>query len=340
MSSVTLADVAKKAGVSVKTVSRVINNEDRVADETRKKVLAVVEELGYFPNVWAQRLARGHSGLVGLVMHDATPAYLMNVIRGLMDVGDATGYRIGMYRLDIQDSRQVAQFVGMAAQQRIEGFVFTPPCDDSPELVSELQRMGFPFVQLTPHERCNDCAWVAATDRQGLYEATWHLLRLGHRRIGFIQGNPKHMASWDRLEGYRRALREAGQAPDDTIIVQGDWTFQTGLDRARELLAISPRPTAIIAGNDDMAAGVLQAAWERDLACPEALSIVGFDDVQLAQQLSPPLTTVRQPIYTIATTAMHMLVEKLIPGEPVDIGVEVPTELIIRYSTTHCPSTR
>lgn len=337
MSSITLADVARRAGVSVKTVSRVINNEARVAEETRQRVMAVVDELSYVPNVWAQRLARGHSGLVGLVMFDATPAYLMSVIRGLMDIGDPAGYRVGLYRLNIQDPRQIAQFVGMAMQRRVEGLVFTPPCDNSPELISELRNMGFPFVQLTPHERCNGCAWVAATDRQGVHEATWHLLRLGHQRIGFIHGSPNHMASLERLEGYRQALREAGQELDESIVLPGDWTFQTGLDRARELLALSPRPTAIIAGNDDMAAGVLQAAWERGLKCPEDISVVGFDDVQLARQLSPPLTTVKQPIYDIAATAMSMLVNKMIPGEPVEQGIEVPTELVIRYSTARSP---
>jgi LacI family transcriptional regulator len=334
--SVTLADVAKRAGVSMKTVSRVVNNEDPVALSTRNKVMAAIEELGYVPNVWAQRLARGYSGLVGLLMHDATPAYIMNVMNGLMDVGDATGYRISLYRFDVSDPRQVGQIVGMAAQHRVEGLVFTPPCDNSKELVSELQQLKFPFVQLTPHERCNNCLWVAATDEQGSYEATWHLLHLGHKRIGSILGNRDHIASWDRLNGYRRALQEAGLQPEENLIRQGNWEFESGLECAEELLSLAEPPTAVLAGNDDSAAGVLQAAWERGLNCPADLSIVGFDDVPLARQVSPPLTTVRQPIYEIATTAMSMLVEKAIPGLPVEEAVEVPTELIVRHSTGPC----
>ena len=330
---VTLSDVARRAGVSMKTVSRVVNNETRVADTTRQKVLTAIEELGYAPNVWAQRLARGHSGLVGLVMHDATPAYIMDVMNGLMDVGDATGYRISLYRYDVKDPREVAKIVAMAAQQRVEGLIFTPPTDNSPDLVRALQDLGFPFVQLTPQDRCSSCAWVAATDEQGSYDAAHYLIGLGHRRIGFIQGNLDHVASWDRLNGYKNALTSSNIVIDQQLIVGGGWQFENGLACAHQLLTLDDPPTAILAANDDVAAGVIQAAWERDWKCPEQLSIVGFDDVPLARQLTPPLTTVRQPIYRIAVIAMTMLVEELIPGIPTDQSVLVPTEFIPRKST-------
>jgi LacI family transcriptional regulator len=215
----------------------------------------------------------------------------------------------------------------------VEGFIFTPPCDNSAELTRALQELKFPFVQLTPHERCNDCLWVAATDEQGTYEAACHLLELGHTRIGFIQGNRDHQASWDRLHGYERALREAGIEPDEGMIKQGNWKFESGLECARELLVVPQPPRAIMASNDETAAGVIQAAWERRWHCPEQISVIGFDDVPLARQLCPPLTTVKQPIYEIATAAMSMLVEKIIPGLPVEKTVEVPTRLVIRHST-------
>ncbi len=335
--SVTLSDVAKRAGVSKKTASRAINNEPRIAASTRQKVLAAAEELGYAPNVWAQRLARGYSGLVGLLMHDATPAYILNVINGLMDIGDATGYRVSLYRLNIHDPRQVEHTIAMARQHRVEGFVFTPPCDNSPRLVEALQKVGFPFVQLTPHDRCGDCAWVSGTDEHGTYDATWHLLRLGHRHIGFILGNRDHQASWARLAGYKRALHEAGVEPDESLIKEGNWQFNSGLERAREFLSMPIPPTAIIASNDESAAGVIQAAWERGLVCPDHLSVVGFDDVALAQQICPPLTTVKQPIYEIATRAMSILVEQIIPGVQSGQAIEIATELVIRHSTGPCP---
>ncbi len=338
--SITLSDVARHAGVSIKTVSRVVNNESRVAESTRQRVLAAIEELGYVPNVWAQRLARGHSGLVGLLIHDATPAYMVGVMNGLMDVGDSVGYRISLYRLDVKDPQQIAQAVAMAQQQRVEGFVFTPPCDNSPELVHALEDMNFPFVQLTPHERGGDCAWVSATDERGSYDAAWHLIRLGHQRIGFIQGNRDHQASWERLAGYKRALGEAGLGVDESLIKQGSWQFETGLEHAREMLAMPDPPTAIMAGNDEAAAGVIQATWEQGVKCPDQLSVVGFDDVPLARQVCPPLTTVKQPIYDIAATAMSLLVERIIPGLPFEKTVEIPTELVIRHSTGPCPLQR
>lgn len=337
--SVTLSDVAKRAGVSKKTASRAINNETRIAEATRQKVLAAAEELGYFPNVWAQRLARGHSGLIGMLMDNAAATYVLDVMNGLMDVGDAAGYRISLYRININDARQVDHVISMARQRRVEGFVFTPPCDIAPRLVSALQEINLPFVQLTPHDRCGDCAWVSATDERGAYDATWHLLRLGHRRIGFIGGEENHQASGARLAGFKRALREAGLEPDEQLIKPGNWRFDAGLERTRELLTLPDPPTAIIASNDETAAGVIQAAWERRIHCPGQLSVVGFDDVSLAQKLSPPLTTVKQPIYEIATTAMSILVEQIIPGIQANHAVEIPTELVIRHSTAPCSAT-
>jgi LacI family transcriptional regulator len=331
--SVTLSDVARRAGVSMKTVSRVINNEERVAETTREKVMAAIHDLGYVPNVWAQRLARGHSGLIGLLMYDATPAYIMNVMNGLMDIGDLTGYRISLYRLNVHDPQEVEQVIGFAAQRRVEAFVFTPPCDNSATLVRALQELKFPFVQLTPHERCSGCAWVSSSDESGSYQAAQHLIELGHTRIGFIKGNQDHIASRDRLQGYRRAMADHGLAVDEDLLRQGDWEFETGLDCARALLDLPDPPTAIMAANDDTAAGVIQAVWERGLTCPDDLSVIGYDDVPLARQVTPPLTTVRQPIYDIATTAMSMLVEKLIPGLATETAVEVPSQFIQRHST-------
>lgn len=317
----------------MKTVSRVINNEERVADSTREKVMTAIRDLGYVPNVWAQRLARGHSGLIGLLMYDATPAYIMNVMNGLMDIGDLTGYRISLYRLNVHDPKEVDQLIGFAAQRRVEAFVFTPPCDNSTTLVRALQELEFPFVQLTPHERCSGCAWVSSGDEAGSYQAACHLIELGHTRIGFLKGNQDHVASRDRLQGYRRALADHGITLDEDLLKQGDWEFDTGLESARALLDLPEPPTAIMAANDDTAASAIQAAWERGLKCPEQLSVIGYDDVPLARQVTPPLTTVRQPIYDIATTAMSMLVEKLIPGLPTETAVEVPAQFIQRHST-------
>lgn len=334
---VTISDVALSAGVSIKTVSRVLNREINVSEPTRNKVLAAIETLGYIPNPSAQGLARGHTGAVGVLIHDATPSYIMEVLNGLIDVGDDRGYRISLHRCDITNAEDVDRVIRSAAQRQVEGMIFTPPCDNSAEIVSALETMGLPFVQLTPHERSDKRAWIAADDEHGAYAATHHLLELGHRRIGFIQGSINHQASWDRFAGFRRALQSYGLEPDQQLIRQGDWSYEAGLINAEKLLAMPQRPTAIIAANDEVAAGAIQTAWRMGVPCPEQLSVVGFDDVPLAKQIWPPLTTVSQPIYLIAKVAMSMLIDTFIQGDGNISHVEVPTRLIVRQSTAQAP---
>jgi LacI family transcriptional regulator len=334
---VTQADVAKRAGVSIKQVSRVINNENRVADATRRRVLEAIEELGYAPNLWAQRLARGYSQAIGLCFYDATSAYITEVLRGMLDVGEQRGYRVSLYRFNPADEQAVAAMIAAAGQLQVDGFVLSPPCDNAVAFVAALRQLAIPFVQVTPHDRSQHDPWVAATDEQGAYDATVHLIRLGHSRIGFIQGPREHTASWHRLRGFERALAEFDIPVEPQLMRQGDWTFETGLHCTRELLALSWPPSAIVAACDDVATGAIQAIWERGWRCPQDISVVGFDDNLMAAQVCPPLTTVRQPIYRIAATAASLLIDKLIPGEPFDAGVILETELVVRRSTAPAP---
>lgn len=333
---VTILDVAKAAGVSIKTVSRVVNNESSVSPTTRDKVLTAIETLGYTPNPSAQRLARGHTGIVGLLIHDTAPSFIMEVLKGVMDVGEARGYQSSLHRCDVTQPEQVARILRMAAQHQIEGLIFTPPCDTSDEFIAALKKIRFPFVILMSHDRDLQKPWVVTSNEQGSFELTCHLLELGHRRIGFIQGNADHQDTWDRLKGYQRALQTYGISFDSQLVRQGFWTSESGLACARDLLAgyrESHEPTAIVATNDEMAAGVIQAAWQLGLRCPEDVSVVGFDDVPLAGQLSPPLTTVNQPIREMASRAMEMLIDDFLEGEGIIQHVEVKTRLIIRQST-------
>ena len=330
---VTISDVARRAEVSKKTVSRVINNEATVAESTRQRVLRAIKELDYSPNPWAQNLARGKSGLVALIFHDAGSPYIMDVLRGLMDAGESVGHGVSIHRCNIEKAEDVAQIIRVASHHIADGMVFTPPCDNSPTLIQALEALEFPFVLLTPNSRHCGYSWVAATDEQGSYEAARYLIGLGHRRIGYIQGNPQHRASWDRLTGYERALETAGLEINAAYVKQGDWTFETGVTLAHQLLELRPRPTAIMAGGDGVAAGVIQAAWKRGLTLPAELSVIGFDDAPFAHQLWPPLTTVRQPVTDIAAAAMRILADKLISHQSTAQTVEIPTELIVRNST-------
>jgi LacI family transcriptional regulator len=226
---VTISDVAKAAGVSIKTVSRVVNNEHNVSEKTRQKVLSAVEALGYTPNPSAQSLARGYTGEVGLLVYNVADTYMMEVLHGLLDVTEKMSYRVTVSRCDIQQPDDVTRIIRMASQRLVEGFIFTPPCDNSVELIEALQRINFPFVKLSPRERSHHSAWVGTSDEQGCFEATSYLLELGHRIIGFIQGDVDHLGSWHRLEGFRRALRTYGLEPDPELMLQGDWTFDSGV---------------------------------------------------------------------------------------------------------------
>jgi len=330
--AVTLTDVAKKANVSIKTVSRVVNQETSVSEATRQKVLATIEELGYVPNLWAQRLRSNQTKIVTLLFNDASSLYLMRTITGLIEVSRRYNYTINLQSMDPHDKTSVNEVLSIAKQKMVDGFLITPPCDTSEHLMNRLHDMEFPFIQISPMKKKSIHPWISATDEQGTFEATRYLLTLGHRRIGYIQGNAEHQSSWERLKGYKTALQEAGVEFDDMLYRQGNWTHAAGLREGRSLLTMQYPPSAIM-GSDETVSGVIQAGWELGLHCPEDFSVVGFDDIPLAHQITPPLTTIKQHVGEIAQNAMTVLIKQLIPGTDQEISIQVPTELIIRGST-------
>ncbi len=331
--AVTIGDVARHAGVSTKTVSRVINDEPFVAESTRAKVVAAVRELDYAPNVSAQRLASGRSHVLGLVFHNAAWNYINIVQRALLEKCREEGYGMLMNPCDIERPADQQEILRLVAQQTVDGFIFTPPCDNITSLLEQLWSQQIPFVRLAPRDRQAPLPYVAPDDEQGGYDMTQYLLSLGHERIGFVMGNPDHQASHDRLAGYKAAL-DAHHLPfDPRLVTPGDFQFDSGLSGGHALLAAELRPTAIFACNDDMAAGVLAAAHERGIAVPEALSVAGFDDVPLARQVWPSLTTIRQPTYEMAQLAAQLLLRSL-RGESLETLHHVlPATLVIRGST-------
>lgn len=332
--SITIRDVARHAGVSVKTVSRVINNEPLVNKVTRARVSTAMQELGYTPNISAQRLARGRSYIIGLVFHNATWNYITDVIRGMLETSCAEGYDTLIHPCDIDKPEDQAEIVGLVEKQQVDGLIFTPPCDNASALLERLQALNVPFVRLTPQERRLSWPYVAANDWQGAYEMTEYLLTLGHRQIGFIIGEPTHQASQDRLAGFKAALEAYQVALNPALVKQGDFHFESGVACAQALLEVNPKPTAIFASNDNMAAGALAVVHQRGVAVPQELSVAGFDDVRLAQQVWPPLTTVHQPIYDIAKLATNLLI-RLLKEENLNLfHYELPTSLIIRESTS------
>ncbi|MEW5956653.1 MAG: LacI family DNA-binding transcriptional regulator [Chloroflexota bacterium] len=319
--------------MSIKTVSRVINDEAYIRDTTRAKVVRAIEELGYVANVSAQRLARGRSYAIGLIYHDASWYYTTHVLRGVLESGRKAGYSIILHPFDAGRPTQYHEILQLVTQRSVDGFVFIPPADNSVPLLTKLQASKVPFVCLTPINQMCCLPFVTTTDRQGVYEMTQYLLSLGHRRIGFIKGPLNQKAGYERFAGHQAALEEFGVELDPALVMQGDDHFDSGQACAAALLNLNPPPTAIFANNDEMACGVLALAHTMGLDVPAQLSVVGFDDIPVSRQVWPALTTVRQPIRKMAELATALLIRMLEGEELTALKYEIPTELIIRDTT-------
>lgn len=331
---VTIFDVAARAGVSIKTVSRVVNDEANVREETRERVLAAVRALRYKPNAAARALSGNRSRSVGLVYENAQEfGYTQNVLNGALAACEACGYALLLCPLELPNPDLVERVRGFAADARVEGIVLPAPIGDMRAVTGLLLGLRIPFAAIAARQPLPGEINVACGDRKAMLALTEYLIRQGHRRIGFILGHPDHGATPERFAGYREALDARGLPFSSGLVRQGSFDFASGKEAARTLLALDTPPTAVIASNDDMAAGVLFEARERGLSVPEELSITGFDDTQVASRLWPPLTTARQPIAAMAETATALLIDRL-NGEPAE-SPERPfeCELVIREST-------
>jgi LacI family transcriptional regulator len=311
----------------------VINEEPFVRDSTRAKVLQAIEELGFVVDISAKRLATGQAYAIGLIYHNASWHYILEVQKAVLQAARKAGYSTVLLPCDVCTERDSHEILRAVSQRAVDGFIFTPPADNLSTLLETLVDLGVPFVRLTPSDRQQPWPYVTTTDMQGAYEMTRFLLESGHRQIGYVVGPADQKAGTDRLNGYQAALREFGVMHDPSLIRQGDDHFDAGFAAASGLLGRDPRPTAIFCSNDEMAAGACAAVFERGLRVPHDVSIAGFDDIPLSRQIWPPLTTVRQPIHEMATTATNLLVSVLQGQEPPDPVVEIPTELVVRKST-------
>ena len=303
----TIKDVALKAGVSFKTVSRVLNGEPHVREELKTRITAAVTELGYRPNVAARGLIGAPSRLIGFLYDNPNFGYVTEAELGSLLGCREAGYFVAVESLDssVDASRQIAQIL---SSLRVDGLILTPPISDNAEAIAAIERLGVRYVLIAPQADIAGAASIRVDDEDGACALTRRLLDLGHRRIGFVEGPPDHGASHLRLQGYRRAMAERGLDPDPDLVAPGAFTLDSGLHAGRALLGLAERPTAIFASNDQMAFGVMAAARERGLDIPKALSVAGFDDTRSARMSSPPLTTVRQPIADMCAAAARMLI--------------------------------
>lgn len=319
----TINDVARIAGVSKKTVSRVINRSPLLNPETRVRVERVIAELGYVPNVQARALALRHNFLIALIHDNPNAQMVMNVQGGMLDAMRGTEFELLVRPVDRNSTAMLADVRAFLERQRPFGVLLLPPVSENDALAKLCSELGIRYVRMGAAMLDVPERMVASNDRDVVVEAVGHLIALGHRRIGFIQGPSGFLSARERREGFAAALAAAGFALDEALIAEGNYTFETGLIAAQKLLGQADRPTAIFASNDEMAAAALHIARDRGLDVPADLSIIGFDDTATARHIWPPMTTIHWPIEPMVQSAAHkLLAEYLEPaadqgGDPI-----------------------
>lgn len=323
----TIQDVAKIAGVSVSTVSRVLNYKTDVASATQDRILSVIKDLGYTTNLAAKSMRSFKKGIVGLIMPDIAYPFAIEVMKGVNRAIAESEFDLLVYTTgDIRKSGSASheqKYVSLLNNSIADGVIIVAPATDK-------FSTDAPIVSIDPLMRDPNYAAVHATNYQGALDAMNYLLGLGHHRIGFIAGRVELESSARRLKGYRDALKKAGISIDEKLVTVGDYTAETGAQCARELLSLNHPPTAIFASNDQTAMGVFQVAQEMRLRIPKDLSVVGFDNIVESKYMG--LTTVDQFISEMGFVATQMLI-KLINGEPLESQTyKMQTQLVIRGS--------
>ncbi|MFF5295315.1 LacI family DNA-binding transcriptional regulator [Paractinoplanes globisporus] len=331
MKRVTVRDIAAHAGVSIATVSRVLNDQTNVAPETRDLVQQTIERLG--GHVVSRRPAT--SGPIFLRCPYLLTDYFGLIVSSIAETLDLHGRQVVLNAGEAAQQHRVLPT--LASRAGVAGAIIVLPPEPGAELVA-LQEARFPFVVVDPRETVpRDIAAVSAAHFAGARSLTTHLVELGHRRIGLIAGPDNWLASTARRAGHTSALADAGVLPDPALALPGEPTVRFGYEAAQHLLDLPARPTALLGFNDKAASGALAAAAQRGLRVPEDLSIAGFDDIDLAQATRPTLTTVRQPLQEMGRIAVSLLLRLLNHHRLDALHIELATELIVRDSTGPVP---
>jgi LacI family transcriptional regulator len=305
---ITIHDVAQHAGVSPMTVSRVINGESNVREETRARVAASVAALRYLPNQAARSLASADATHIGILYANPSANYLSEFLLGSLEQSSLSGCQLVIEKCEGAESEVEA--IRRLVKGGIDGVVLPPPLCDSEESLKAVREAGISAVLVASGKPAPDMSAISINNFEAARAMTRHLLELGHRRIGFINGHPNQTATGQRFHGYVEAMTEAGLSVDADQVAQGYFTYRSGLEAAEKLLD-SGRPTAIFASNDDMAAATMAVAHRRGLDVPSDLAVTGFDDTPLAATVWPALTTIHQPIAEMAREAVRLLVEQI-----------------------------
>lgn len=329
---ITIRHVAERAGVSIKSVSRVLNKEPAVSAAIREAVERAAADLNYRPNISARALAGARSYLIGLIYDNPSSNYVSELQMGAMAACKRAGYHLVIEQIDSAgpDVRTVIR--DAVGTLRLDGVLLSPPLSDDDRIMTELEALDIPYVRIAPYLYPGRAPSVGIDDRRAAAQMTFHLWEQGHRDIAFIAPPAGHAAAARRRDGFLHAMSECGGAMRADFIQEGAFTTVSGVSAGQTLLALRNRPTAIFASNDDMATGVMIAAYQAGIDLPGALSVAGFDDSPIARSLHPLLTTVRQPTAEMAGTATRMLIE----GGPART-VSLDFELVIRGSVSAGP---
>ena len=343
MARATIDDVAALAGVSIKTVSRVVNREPNVRESTREKVLQAIAQLNYRPNLSARNLASHRSHLIGLLYDDPSAyelpsaGYVIRMQQGALRACSTSDYELLIHPCNYRHRLIGAEIKALIEQARPDGIVLAAPLSNMARIVNAIVSTNTPLVKLSPGTENGAHYTVVTNDREACAEMTRYLASLGHQRIGFITGDQNAKAIENRFLGYQDGLKQSGLTFSESLVAAGDNSFGSGEACANALLSLEHPPSAIFAANDDMAAGVIRAAVKRGISIPAQLSVAGFDDISLARQIYPSLTTIRQPLSSMAEKAALALIKARDDDPMLKRTDVVPSTLMIRESTGPAP---
>lgn len=332
-----IKDVAILAGVGVGTVSRVLNSEPNVSEKKRKLILDAIEKLDYSPNLYARGLSGQKSYVLGLFCDDPRGDYVSGIVRGALLCCKELNYHLIVEI--VEQNHSIDDLNTFLKTTQLDGAIILSPLCDDRAILNAFEKNNVPMARISAHLPFESTIDVGIDDYKAAYDMTAHLLALGHTKIGFIKGDSGHGGADDRYRAYMAALEDAGVAYQQSLVKQGYYSYDSGVDCARDLLSGADQPTAIFASNDEMAAAVLSVAREQGIDVPNSVSIAGFDDGSISQRVWPPLTTIRQPVKALAFAAVEGLVAAS-KGESSDLerNVTLDYELIKRASTSNPPT--
>ena len=330
----TIRDVAEHAGVSITTVSHILNDTRHVSDELRERVEKAMLELDYTPNALARGLRQKQTRTLGIIVPDSANPYFAEVARGVEDACFAQGYSVILCNSD-SDPEKESMYINVLAEKQVDGICLVAASTETIEKhLDAAPSLQIPMVLIDREYPKTIVDTVVVENTDGAVKAVEHLLSLGHRRIGCITGMPDLLNSQKRNDGYRQAIQDAGLAVDESLVIEGDFRYEGGYEATKKLLALANPPTAVFACNDLMAIGAISAVVSEGLSVPEDISIVGFDDIHLAVFANPSLTTVVQPKHEMGVTAAEILLKRLKDSNLKPNRYQLKTYLLVRDSTT------